>query len=727
MNSWYSNHLVGWALAFAVGCASCADDARPPIKVGVLLPLTGASAAHLDEPLEWAKDEINRRGGVRGRPLELVYADIGAIPTGTPDAPRAVWEVAKRFLSDPEIDIVIGTDDDDTTFGIAPSFVRASKILISPAAATADLTRAFGDSKFVRRTIATDAAQAQLMVAYAKRTGAQTVSVVTTGARGGATYFDWIPFHAEEARLTVRDARRIDVAAADCSEAMTQVLAHGTPDILYLVPGTTAQADCMVRRARALMPSARLFLNDPKRFDGLFDGLGALAEGLEGISLEAPLEPAVGPPFKETYTRTFGHAPPVFAANLFDSVALAAYALARANGARGDALASAMDDVVHGAGETTGWNRDGMNRALRLIEGGAPLPDLTGATGALSYQARSVVELTSSTFALWQVRGGVQQWDRVDAGGRTIAFPSNFLSIDTQTNPFDAPPDLALLSPATEAATGYVPAERKGGWAFIAAMSSTMNNYRHQADALHMYQLLKRRGFRDDHIILVAADDIAGASTNPRPGTVTNIGAGPNLRAGDVEVDYHVGDLSSEGLLDILQGKKTATTPKVIESTANDDVFVFWVGHGGDGGVLVGDSAQAGQGTEGQFITPFALARAVQAKFDAHGFRQMVIALDACHGGVMGEALQIPGVVLLAGASPHESSFASNFDSSTNVWHADAFAWAIASRIEAAPDASIASLYAGVYADVRGSHPRMYNAAGFGQAATVTIGAILTP
>lgn len=725
----YSNHLLGPVVAITLGCASCAGgtQAPEPIKVGVLLPLTGASASHLEEPLEWARDEINRAGGVRGRPVELVYADLGAIPAGAADAPARAWEIAKRFLGDPAIDIVIGTDDDDTTFGIAPGFVRLKKVLISPAAATADLSRAFGDGKFVRRTVASDAAQAELMLAYAERTGARTVSVVTTSARSGATYFSWIPFHAEEAGLAVNDARRVDAADADCRGTMNEVLARGAPDVLFLVPGSTTEADCMVREARAVLPGSRLFMNDPRRFGGLFEGLGALAEGIEGISLESPLEPVAGPRFDPAYTARFGHAPPPFAASAFDALALAAYALQRADGAKGDALASALDDVVHGAGETTAWDGDGIGRALRLIEDGTALPDISGATGGLSFSSRSPAELTSATFAMWQVRDGVRQWERVDAGGATITFPSNYVSIDAKKNPFDAVADAARRSATSEEDTGYVPAERKGGWAFVAALSSTMDNYRHQADALQMYQLLKARGFRDDHIILVLADDLASASTNPQPGTVTNVGAGPNVRTSDVEIDYLLDDVSPGALLDILQGKKTARTPKVVESTANDDVFVFFVGHGGDGGVLVARPKQVGAATSDQLVTPFALAEAVRRKSEAHGFRQMVIALDACHGGVMGEPIHTPGVVLFAGASPHEDSFASNFDPATQLWHADAFAWAFSSRVAATPGASITDLYAGIYDDVRGSHARLYNAARFGKASEVAIGAVLMP
>ena len=702
------------ALLVALGCAGCGGEEPPPIKIGVLLPVTGEAALGYDESLSFARDEINHAGGVRGRRVELVVQDTGTIPPGALDAPRRVWEMAKTFLADPDIDVVIGTDGDDTTFGITPSFTKAGKVLITPVAAGTHLSRAFPDSGFLRRTIPSDAARAELMLLAAQRSGAKAVSVLATSSLRSASFFDWLPYHAEQLGLEVNMSLRTSPGDPDCQNAVEQVHAHGTPDILFLIPDTTAQADCMIRQARAVMPAAQLFLNDPSFFPGLFQSLGALGDGIVGVSSEAPQESPAGPPFRVTYETRFGHPPPPFAANVFDALALAAYGLQRADGGTGAQLVAAFDDVVKARGELTGWDHDGMARAFGLIASGRDLPDLTGATGKLSFSERRPLELTSATFARWHMTGGVQIWD-------------GSLSLDAENSPFEQAPAPELQTLVEEEPTGYVPAERTGAWAFIAAFSGSMDTYRHQADALDMYQLLKARGFDDDHIILVLADDIANASANPAPGSVTSELGGPNLRTADVEVDYHPADLTPSDVLNILQGTKTSQTPKVIESTANDDVFVYWVGHGGDTGVLVGDSANQGEAVAGPFITPWAFAAAVDNKFQAGGYRQMVAVLDSCHAGTMGQGLVTPGALLMTGATASEDSYATNYDPSTNIWHADGFSAGLAKEIAADPTLSIVELYAKTYLDAQGSHPRLYNGGRFGGASTVTIGSVLTP
>ena len=58
------------------------------------------------------------------------------------------------------------------------------------------------------------------------------------------------------------------------------------------------------------------------------------------------------------------------------------------------------------------------------------------------------------------------------------------------------------------------------GHAVLVAASEGWKNYRHQADVLGMYQYLKEKGYDDDHIILIMADDLAYNEKNPLQGVV---------------------------------------------------------------------------------------------------------------------------------------------------------------------------------------------------------------
>ena len=69
---------------------------------------------------------------------------------------------------------------------------------------------------------------------------------------------------------------------------------------------------------------------------------------------------------------------------------------------------------------------------------------------------------------------------------------------------------------------GLTQAVETDHWAVLIAGSKTYANYRHQADTLHAYQVLKKNGIPEDHIILMNYDDIANHSMNPIKGKIFN-------------------------------------------------------------------------------------------------------------------------------------------------------------------------------------------------------------
>jgi hypothetical protein len=59
-------------------------------------------------------------------------------------------------------------------------------------------------------------------------------------------------------------------------------------------------------------------------------------------------------------------------------------------------------------------------------------------------------------------------------------------------------------------------------WALLVAGSSGWGNYRHQADVLHAYHVLRAGGLLPERMIVMAYDDIAGHEMNPTRGKVYN-------------------------------------------------------------------------------------------------------------------------------------------------------------------------------------------------------------
>lgn len=119
------------ALGTAIAVSSLSGLAADTIKIGSVLSVTGP-AAFLGDPelktLQLYVEELNKKGGVLGRQLELVHYDDGS------DANKAN-SFTKRLIEDDKIDILIGGTTTGATMSMVPLVTKAEIPFISLAGA----------------------------------------------------------------------------------------------------------------------------------------------------------------------------------------------------------------------------------------------------------------------------------------------------------------------------------------------------------------------------------------------------------------------------------------------------------------------------------------------------------------------------------------------------------------------------------------------------------------
>ncbi|XP_059315744.1 vacuolar-processing enzyme beta-isozyme-like [Lycium ferocissimum] len=120
-------------------------------------------------------------------------------------------------------------------------------------------------------------------------------------------------------------------------------------------------------------------------------------------------------------------------------------------------------------------------------------------------------------------------------------------------------------------------------WAVICGIGSTLyQDYRHQADVCHAFQLLKRGGLKEENIIVFMDDSIAQHPWNPRPGILINHPDGIDVYAG-VPKDYTGENMTSDNFYEVLLGNRSSVcggSGKVVDSKPNDYIFIYFAGHG---------------------------------------------------------------------------------------------------------------------------------------------------
>jgi len=246
-------------------------------------------------------------------------------------------------------------------------------------------------------------------------------------------------------------------------------------------------------------------------------------------------------------------------------------------------------------------------------------------------------------------------------------------------------------------------------YAVVMATSTGWINYRHQADALDIYRMLKNAGYDDDHIVLITEDDLANDPENPHPGVVHVTPDGENLRL-NIKNDYKISQLTPADLENILKGNVTERTPQVVHGSKNTNVLFFWSGHGKYDGML---NWAGGEITAGEIRT------AIHGAQD--NFRKMLLVMETCFSGSVGENLTgIPGLMVLTAAAPGEKSHADVIEG--NIYLSNAFTRVFRDEVEKNPDISIYDLYIELARHTTASHARMYNYDWYGSVYNNTLG-----
>jgi branched-chain amino acid transport system substrate-binding protein len=160
------------AVATSLVIGAVAAFAADPIKIGSVLSVTGP-AAFLGDPelktLQMYVEDINKKGGVIGRQLELVHYDDGS------DANKANG-FAKRLIDDDKVDIMVGGTTTGATMSIVPLVEKANIPFISLAGAVVIVEPV---KKWVFKTPHTDRMAAEKVFEDMKKRGISKVALLS--------------------------------------------------------------------------------------------------------------------------------------------------------------------------------------------------------------------------------------------------------------------------------------------------------------------------------------------------------------------------------------------------------------------------------------------------------------------------------------------------------------------------------------------------------------------
>ena len=216
-------------------------------------------------------------------------------------------------------------------------------------------------------------------------------------------------------------------------------------------------------------------------------------------------------------------------------------------------------------------------------------------------------------------------------------------------------------------------------WAVLVCSSRYWFNYRHFANTLSVYNLLKRQGYEDDHIIFMSSMEPACDARNPFPGEVlgfkTKGGIAPNMYSENVEVDYRGPECNVESFSRLLIGRLSSDTPpqKKLQTDENSHILIYMAGHGGDEFFKFHDTQEISSQDIGYVF------RDMHAK---KRYKEVLLVVDTCQASTFAHHIDAPGIYTLTSSVRDENSYAYETDSDLAMAVVDRFTYSMVEYLE---------------------------------------------
>lgn len=576
---------------------------------------------------------------------------------------------------------------------------KTIKPVIYPQTTAVDVQRLGSAYSYARFLSESDMTQAEMLVSVCDSFKFSTIHAISTDDDYGQSFSDKLPFIVDEWDYDM--GRNVSISAnatrQDIEAAMQQLC---TDRSLSDTEGIIFSSSNLEHYRVADSICDAWNLNSDGKLHLLFPDLSAdvnewIYKDAAGVMLAPSSFYGFAEAFVNRYHYSYADGLPISGeAHDYDAF-LMAYLTIRMSQRQGITPNEALQKLT---GSYTGtecrWNAEGIAAANNAIDAGQPLC-VYGASGSYLYFNG---KQNATSFYLWICKD------------QTPQVVDHFCSLDVtmRTDPNKPVEDWTPDDPESEGTThskehprDTIPLDER--WAIIVATSQGWNNYRHDADALAMYQMLKRHGYDDRHILLVINDDLAQNARNAYPGKVFIENGGQDVYENAV-IDYRTSEITPQQLF------QATLTSNDFAPDSDDNVFVYWVGHGAKNGNLLWLNQS------GNAVTPQAFNQWVGQLNSAGRYRKMLVCIEACYSGAVAKALTQDAVLCMSAADDDEMSVVhgDEKDEILGTYLSDEFSYQLINYADNFSGTSLSGSYKYLYTSIPTSHVTLSKTSLFG-------------
>lgn len=312
--------------------------AQKPVKIGIPTSLTGRHAPfgnHQKRAFDLALEEINAAGGVKGRPLEWVYADDQS-------KPETALTAAQKLFQDKEIVMVTGEYSSSNTYPICAQ-AEKNKIPFLVSCAAADNITQSGWKYIFRMVQPASEFDTGLQDFMLKVVKPKSMVVLYENTLFGTSTAKAMKEWADKNKIVVSIFEAYEAGLVDFKPLLFKVKA-ANPDALYVI-SYLMDATLIARQTKEIDLNPKIFAGSaagysiPEFLEGAGDAAGLV---YSSTMWERTVKFPGAREFDEKYRKKYNIIPPYHAAQTYAAAYVCWDVLKRAQTLTRDAIRGAL-------------------------------------------------------------------------------------------------------------------------------------------------------------------------------------------------------------------------------------------------------------------------------------------------------------------------------------------------------------------------------------------------
>jgi branched-chain amino acid transport system substrate-binding protein len=366
-----------FAALAAVALAVSPAAAKEPVKLGAILAVTGP-ASFLGAPeartLEMLVEDLNAKGGVGGRKIELLLRDTGG-------SPEKAIALAKQLVDEEGVFAIIGPTTSGETMAVKGLAEEAQVLLLSCAAAEVIVNPI---APHVFKVAPKDSFAAEMVFRRMKQMGVTRIGLLSSNTGFGKAGKEQVEKLAPARGIQVVVNETYDKGATDLTAEVTKLKAANVQAVLNW--SIEPAQSIVLKNIRQLGLTVPVFQSHGFANVQYAKAAGAAAEGVlfpagrlvvaDALAANDP-QKAVLMAYKKAYEARFKEDVSTFGGHAYDAFML-------------------LVEVIH----ASGGDREKARAALENVKG------FVGTAGVFNFSAADHNGLDASAFEMVTVKGG---------------------------------------------------------------------------------------------------------------------------------------------------------------------------------------------------------------------------------------------------------------------------------------------------------------------------------